>query len=325
VTEAACEALNELLCGKTATAQRCLRLSTVQGTYRFVLDEPIDQDISFSFQERVVLVVSETISHDLWGITVDCAVEEGKRKLVFRKAKGNEPFDIAKDEADVVPPQWRASQHEHLLEEIADIGRQIASIRGSTKSTHREQLHVLEARKQEKWDAIRTLRAGDGGWHKLNGTTKTPTAAMAPAAAGALNGKPQPIPSSESRLRTDRPSSIRNEATTAPSGRNSAPASRTRTATAAAAKNGKAPATNGARASAASRVVRAPAPPARARSAAKSGRTPVARAASRAASKKASSSTNGRIGAHADSRGRTAGPAPARRAKTQPRSRRVVR
>jgi hypothetical protein len=33
----------------------------------------------------------------------------------------------------------------------------------------REQLQTLEAAKQEKWDAIRTLWAGDGGWHKRNG------------------------------------------------------------------------------------------------------------------------------------------------------------
>jgi len=68
-----------------------------------------------------------------------------------------------------VPPQWRASEHERLLGEIAEIGRQIASLRGGSKSMLRDQLAVLEAAKQEKWDAIRSLWAGDGGWHKKNG------------------------------------------------------------------------------------------------------------------------------------------------------------
>ena len=47
----------------------------------------------------------------------------------------------------------------------ANIGA-IATLRGGTKSHLREQLHVLEAKKQAKWDAIRTLWAGDGQFHK---------------------------------------------------------------------------------------------------------------------------------------------------------------
>jgi Fe-S cluster assembly iron-binding protein IscA len=168
VTADACEALAKLLARRN-TPDRCLRLSTAQGNYRFILDEPIEQDITYSFEERIVLVVSETVSRDLWGITVDCTGEEGKRKLIFRKAKPGEPFDAIRDDTDVVPPQWRASEHERLLAEIAEIGRQIASLRGGSKSALREQLQVLEAAKQEKWDAIRTLWAGDGGWHKRNG------------------------------------------------------------------------------------------------------------------------------------------------------------
>jgi hypothetical protein len=164
VTEAACEALSELL-GRRG-GEKCLRLSTTQGNYRFILDEPIEQDITFQHEERIVLVVSETVSRDLWGITVDCSLDTGKRKLIFRKAKQGEPFDTTRDEADVVPPEWRASEHERLLSEIAEIGKQIASLRGATKNSLREQLHVLEAQKQEKWDAIRTLWAGDGGWHR---------------------------------------------------------------------------------------------------------------------------------------------------------------
>src|SRR5438128_5445700 len=50
VTAAACEALNELLAGRAGT-EKCLRLSTVQGNYRFVLDNAIDQDISFRHEE----------------------------------------------------------------------------------------------------------------------------------------------------------------------------------------------------------------------------------------------------------------------------------
>ena len=69
----------------------------------------------------------------------------------------------------MVPPEWRAKQHAQLLEEIADIGRQIQSLRGSTKSMVRDQLQTLEHARQEKWDAIRAIWAGDGGWHKLNG------------------------------------------------------------------------------------------------------------------------------------------------------------
>ncbi len=109
----------------------------------------------------------------------------GKQKLIFRKAKPGEPHDIIKDDANVVPTEWRATQHEQLLADIAEIGREIASLRG-TKSALRDQLSVLEARKQEKWDAIRALWAGDGGWHKLNGLTNgngksagTPVAAQA--------------------------------------------------------------------------------------------------------------------------------------------------
>ncbi|MEX0749506.1 MAG: hypothetical protein WD359_01745 [Dehalococcoidia bacterium] len=167
VTEAACQALNDLL-GRRG-GERCLRLSTTQGNYRFILDEPIEQDITFVHEERVVLVVSETVSRDLWGITVDCSLETGKKKLIFRKAKQGEPFDTTRDEGDLVPPEWRASEHERLLQEIAEIGKQIASLRGATKHSLREQLHGLEAQKQEKWDAIRALWAGDGGWHRRQG------------------------------------------------------------------------------------------------------------------------------------------------------------
>jgi hypothetical protein len=168
VTDSACEALSEML-GRRQDSERCLRLSTVQGNYRFVIDEPIEQDIVFRYEERAILVVSETVSRDLWGITVDCAAEDGKRKLIFRKAKAGEPLDVIKDDTELVPPEWRASQHEELLAEIAEIGRQIATLRRVSKSAHREQVQMLEARKQEKWDAIRALWAGDGGWHKRNG------------------------------------------------------------------------------------------------------------------------------------------------------------
>lgn len=164
VTEAACQALSDLL-GRRG-GDKCLRLSTTQGNYRFILDEPIEQDITFAHEERIVLVVSETVSRDLWGITVDCSLETGKRKLIFRKARQGEPFDTTRDEGDIVPPEWRASEHERLLQEIAEIGRQIASLRGATKNSLREQLHGLEAQKQERWDAIRALWAGDGGWHR---------------------------------------------------------------------------------------------------------------------------------------------------------------
>ena len=180
VTESACEALSKLL-GR-AGPERCLRLSTVQGKYRFIVDEPIEQDILYRFDERVVLAVSDTVSRDLWGITVDCNAEEGRRKLIFRKAKAGEPLDSIRDDAEVVPPQWRAGEHERLLGEIAEIGRQIASLRGGSKSLTREKLHKLEAQKQEKWDAIRALWAGDGGWHKLNGNGGV----GAPAQAGTL-------------------------------------------------------------------------------------------------------------------------------------------
>jgi hypothetical protein len=161
--------------------ERCLRLSTTHGSYRFVLDEPIEQDIFFRYADRVVLVVSETVSRDLWGIVVDCATDVGKKKLIFRKAKQGEPLDIIKDDTLVVPPEWRTSQHEQLLADIAEIGRQIKALRG-TKSSLREQLSVLEGKKQKKWDAIRALWAGDGGWHKLNGkgaATVSPVSARA--------------------------------------------------------------------------------------------------------------------------------------------------
>jgi hypothetical protein len=181
VTESACEALNKLLA--RAAPGRCLRLSTVQGNYRFIVDEPIEQDIFFRFEERIVLAVSDTVARDLWGITVDCTLEAGKSKLIFRKAQQGEPLDSIRDDAEIVPAQWRASQHEKLLEEIKEIGRQIASLRGGTKSG-REQLHMLEAAKQEKWDAIRALWAGDGGWHKLQ-QAQNGTAPAAPVATGA--------------------------------------------------------------------------------------------------------------------------------------------
>ena len=74
-----------------------------------------------------------------------------------------------RDDAPMVPPEWRAEQHAQLLAEIAEIGKQIQSLRGSTKIVVRDQLHTLEASRQEKWDAIRAIWAGDGGWHKLNG------------------------------------------------------------------------------------------------------------------------------------------------------------
>ena len=172
VTSDACEALSKLLARRNQP-DRCLRLSTVQGNYRFILDEPIEQDITYQYEEQVVLVVSETVSRDLWGITVDCTLEEGKSKIIFRKAKSGEPFDAIKDQIDAVPAQWRASEHERLLGEIAEINRQISTRRGGSKSALREQLQMLEAAKQEKWDAIRSLWAGDGGWHKLNGSAVT--------------------------------------------------------------------------------------------------------------------------------------------------------
>ena len=86
VTVDACEALSKLL-AKRKNPDRCLRLSTIQGNYRFVLDEPIEQDITYNFEERVVLCISETVSRDLWGITVDSTLEEGKQKIIFRKAQ----------------------------------------------------------------------------------------------------------------------------------------------------------------------------------------------------------------------------------------------
>jgi hypothetical protein len=158
---------------RRATPDRCLRLSTNQGNYRFVIDEVIEHDIVYQFDGRVVLAVSETVSRDLWGITVDTTpVDDGpdaKQKLIFRKAKQGEPLEAVRDDAPMVPPEWRATQHAQLLAEIADIGKQIQSLRGSTKSMVRDQLQTLEASRQEKWDAIRSIWAGDGGWHKLNG------------------------------------------------------------------------------------------------------------------------------------------------------------
>ena len=169
VTATACEALSKLL-ERRAAPDRCLRLSTNQGNYRFIIDEPIEHDIVYNFEGRVVLVVSETVSRDLWGITVDTTPEgDGKQKLIFRKAKAGEPLDAVRDDAPMVPPEWRATQHAQLLTEIADIGQQIKSLRGSSKTVVREQLQTLEASRQEKWDAIRAIWAGDGGWHKMNG------------------------------------------------------------------------------------------------------------------------------------------------------------
>jgi hypothetical protein len=177
---AAREALSEMLVRRN-DSQRCLRLGTVHGNYRFVIDEPIEQDIVFMYQERAVLVVSETVSRDLWGITVDCSADAGKTKLIFRKARAGEPLDVLRDDAYIVPPQWRADEHEKLLEEIAEINRKIAALRGRHKSSIRDQLAVLDAQKQEKWDAIRNLWAGDGGWHKKIGLGNGNGAVAAPA------------------------------------------------------------------------------------------------------------------------------------------------
>ena len=183
VTPSAREALSKLLVRRN-TPDRCLRLNTNLGNYRFVIDEPIEHDIIFSYEERQVLVVSETVARDLWGITVDTTLgEDGKQKLIFRKARHGEPLEAVRDDAPMVPPEWRAEQHALLLEEIAEIGRQIQSLRGRTKSAVREQLHTLEASRQQKWDAIRSIWAGDGGWHKLNGMgAQAEEAQPAPAA-----------------------------------------------------------------------------------------------------------------------------------------------
>ena len=62
--------------------------------------------------------VSETVSRDLWGITVDCSDDAGKNKLVFRKAKAGEPLDTVRDEPEGVPPAWKAEMHERLLGQI---------------------------------------------------------------------------------------------------------------------------------------------------------------------------------------------------------------
>jgi hypothetical protein len=169
VTDSARQALSNLLLRRTSP-DRCLRLSTNQGNYRFIIDEPIEHDIVYHHEGRVVLVVSETVSRDLWGITVDTTpTDDGKQKLIFRKAKQGEPLEAVRDDAPMVPPEWRAEQHAQLLTEIAEIGKQIQSLRGSTKSMVRDQLATLEQARQEKWDAIRAIWAGDGGWHKLNG------------------------------------------------------------------------------------------------------------------------------------------------------------
>ena len=168
VTPEACEALSKMLARRSEEG-RCLRLSTQNGSYRFVLDEPIEQDVIFYYEEQTVLVISETISRDLWGITIDCADDRGRKKLVFRKARGSEPLDTAKAEEDSIPPAWKASEHERLLGEIAEIGQRIATLRGGSKSHLREQLQTLEASKQQKWDAIRSLWAGDGQSHRRNG------------------------------------------------------------------------------------------------------------------------------------------------------------
>ena len=169
VTPSACEALSKLLARRTSP-DRCLRLNTNQGNYRFIIDEPIEHDIIYQYLGQIVLVVSETVARDLWGITVDTGPnEEGKQKLIFRKAKAGEPLEAVRDAAPMVPPEWRAEQHAQLLNEIAEIGKQIQTLRGSTKSMVRDQLQTLEAARQEKWDAIRAIWAGDGGWHKLNG------------------------------------------------------------------------------------------------------------------------------------------------------------
>ncbi len=168
VTVDACEALSRLL-ARRSNPDRCLRLTTVHGAYRFVLDQPIDGDVTYSCEEQLVLCVSESVSRDLWGITVDSTLEDGKDKLIFRKARQGEPFDAVKEEPDAAPAIWRASEHERLLAEIAEINRQISTRRGGSKSALREHLQTLEASKQAKWDAIRALWAGDGGWHKRNG------------------------------------------------------------------------------------------------------------------------------------------------------------
>ncbi len=168
LTPSARETLAKLLT-RRAPAGRCLRLNTNQGKYRFIIDEPIEHDIIYQHEERVVLVVSETVARDLWGITVDTTpLADGKQKLIFRKARHGEPLEAVRDDAPMVPPEWRAQQHALLLEEIAEITRQIQSLR-ATKHKVREQMHVLEAARQKKWDAIRAIWAGDGGWHKLNG------------------------------------------------------------------------------------------------------------------------------------------------------------
>ncbi len=165
VTESACEALSKLLARRPGP-ERCLRLSTNQGSYRFIIDEPMDHDVTYRHESRVVLVISETVSRELWGYTIDCNTDSnGKTTPIVRKARENEPLESLHDESDIVPPQWRAGEHERLLSEIAVISKQIAALRGGSKSMVREQ-HVLEAAKQEKWDAIRALWAGDGGWHK---------------------------------------------------------------------------------------------------------------------------------------------------------------
>ena len=166
---------------RRAGENECLRLNTYHGSYRFILDEPIERDIAFSHEDRVVLIVSETICRDLWGITIDCAQQNGTRKLVFRRAKSGEPMDTVKDNPDATPPEWKAQEHERLLAEVADIGRQMVSLRGASKSTLRGQLQALEAAKQQKWEAIRALWAGDGQWHRRNGDGHSASVPAVPA------------------------------------------------------------------------------------------------------------------------------------------------
>ena len=113
--------------------------------------------------------MSEIVSRDLWGITIDCTLGGRQAEADLPQGEAGRAVRRRPGRDEPVPPQWRASEHERLLAEIAEIGRQIASLRGGSKSLVREQLQMLEAAKQEKWDAIRALWAGDGGWHKKNG------------------------------------------------------------------------------------------------------------------------------------------------------------
>ena len=99
----------------------------------------------------------------LWGITVDTTPEaDGKQKLIFRKAKAGEPLDAVRDDAPMVPPvacnTARATPHRDRRHRSAD---QVPT--RDIKTVVREQLQTLEAPRQEKWDAIRAIWAGDGG------------------------------------------------------------------------------------------------------------------------------------------------------------------